>query len=72
MKQKIKATWRDNNLVFTHFVVKQESPFMYSVYRCALHGVPYGEIITSGETMAQAAKKAKLLEMGYQICLESL
>ena len=64
MATKIKAEFRDGKLYFKHFVVKKESETMYGVYDdCS-------KLITSGTTLNQAAKKAKLLELGYQMGYE--
>ena len=63
--EKIKATWQNKKLVFGHFLVKRESPEFVGVYeRCGLRGI---RLITSAPTLTAAAKKAKLLEMGYRM-----
>lgn len=62
---KIKAVWRDNKLFFKHFVVKRESENFVGVYRRC--GSNCGPIVTSDETLKGAAKKAKLLEIGWNL-----
>lgn len=62
---KIKAVWKDEKLVFNHFIVKKESDNFVGVYR--RHGSKRGPLITSDTTLKGAAKKAKLLEMGWRM-----
>ena len=63
---KIKAVWKNNQLVFKNFIVKKESDNFVGVYS---RGGQYcaGHLITSATTLKQAAQKAKLLELGYAI-----
>lgn len=64
---KIKAKWVGDRLCFDHFVIQKESDTMFGIYRCVNHE-PYGEVITGGASFSSAAKKAKLLEIGYRAC----
>lgn len=63
-KNKIKATWKDNKLIFDHFIVCKNSDNFIGVYH--RHGYSKcGPLITSDTTLKGAAKKAKLLEIGW-------
>ena len=55
-------------LLFDNYMVIEESSHFYGVYQNNLYNI----LITSGETMQQAAKKAKLLQIGYNQCKEYL
>lgn len=61
--KKIKATWKDGKLIFGHFIVKKESNNFVGVYR--RHDSKCGPFITSDKTLKGAAKKVKLLEIGW-------
>ena len=62
---KVTANWKDKQLVFDHFIVKRESPHFVGVYHRG--GAQYGQPITSAPTLPLAARKAKLLELGYSL-----
>lgn len=63
--EKVKATWKDGKLIFGHFIVRKESDNFVGVYhRC---GYKCGPLVTSDTTLKGAAKKAKLLEIGWQL-----
>lgn len=65
------SVWRNGNLCFKHFVVEKRSETFYGVYAClpfASEG--YGDVITSGTTFHEAARKAKLLDIGYRLAVE--
>lgn len=65
----IKAYWENGLLVFKNVAVKKESETFYGVYRYSRWDKKiYGELITSGETLNSASKKAKLIEIGYEMC----
>ena len=67
----IKVTWKNNTLCFNDFVVVKESETFYGVYERSLMSYsPSGNLITSGRTLKNAAKKAQLLQIGYNICKE--
>lgn len=63
MSKKIKATWKDNELMFTHVIVCKNSGNFFGVYH--RYGSKYGPLITSDTTLKGAAKKAKLIEIGW-------
>ena len=68
-----KAVLCDGGLAFDHVVVKKEAKTFNRVYNGERHGkrlYTYGPLITHGITFKQACKKAKLIEIGYQLCLE--
>ena len=63
---KVPSAWRGDKLCFKHFIVQKDSETFYGVYRCLMFdNRPYGNVITSAKTMKAAARKAKLLEIGY-------
>ena len=63
---KVPSAWRGDKLCFKHFIVQKDSETFYGVYRrLAFDNRPYGNVVTSAETMKAAARKAKLLEIGY-------
>lgn len=69
----IKATWKNDNLCFKNFVVVKEKDTFWGVYeRAILSYDPIGELITSGKTLDKASKKAKLLQIGYDMCRENI
>ena len=63
--EKIEAKMVGDVLDFGCFIVKKESDNFYGVYDYV--GKTQGELITSGSTMKKAAKKAKLLQIGFEI-----
>ena len=70
---KIKATWRNDLLVFNHVAVKKGSETFYGVYRYdPWLKKTYGEVITGAETFDKASKKAKLIEIGYEMCFKEV
>ena len=69
-KNRIKAVWKNGMLIFPRFVVKKESDAFVGVYH--RWGYDCGPIVTSATTLKAAAKKAKLLEIGYRIAEEDL
>lgn len=65
----IRAVWKNDLLIFSHVAVKKESETFYGVYRYSTWDKKtYGEVITSAETLNKACKKAKLIEIGYEMC----
>jgi len=59
---KITAEKTPNGLAFRHYEVRKKGEHFYGVY--LRYGGGY--LITSGDTLSSAAKKAKLLEIGYE------
>ena len=56
----------NENIYFRNFMVQKESENFYGVYESFMNG-KFGELITSGTSMNNAVKKAKLLQTGYDI-----
>lgn len=56
----------NGNIYFRNFVVQKESGNFYGVYESFMNE-KFGELITSGTSMNNAVKKAKLLQKGYDI-----
>lgn len=63
---KPEAKMIDGKLYFRNFMVQKESDNFYGVYE-SFHNSKCGEVITSGESMESASKKAKLLQIGYDL-----
>jgi hypothetical protein len=63
--KKIKEMWKDGKLIFGHFIVKKESDHFVGVYQ--RYGSKCGPLVTSDTALKGAAKKAKLLESGWQL-----
>lgn len=69
----VKAQFVGDNLCFRNFIVKKESDNFYGVYEKGFHyNDSLGELITSADSMNKAAKKAKLLQIGYDMCRENM
>lgn len=62
----MKAKKVDGKLYFRNFVVIPEGKHFFGVYESVLN-CKCGPLITSGHSFDAAAKKAKLLQMGYDI-----
>lgn len=63
----------NGNLCFKNFVIVRKKETFYGVYeRSILSHAPCGELITSGETLDKAARKAKLLQIGYDMCRDNM
>jgi CRISPR/Cas system endoribonuclease Cas6 (RAMP superfamily) len=56
---KVKSTYKNDCVYFSHYNVKKVKDNFFGVYR---HNI----LITHSITFGKACKKAKLLEMGYQ------
>lgn len=71
---KVKASWKNDLLVFTNVAVKKESDHFYGVYKYVSYGsgTIYGEVITSAPTLNAAAKKAKMIEIGYKMGVDEM
>ena len=61
-----KSKMIDGKLYFDNFMVQKERKDFYGVYEHVLN-YKCGELITSGTSMESASKKAKLLQIGYDI-----
>lgn len=70
---KVNSEMRNGKLYFDHFLVRQESDYMYSIYqRWPMSDDRFGKVVSSSESFNGAAKKAKLMEIGYQIAMENI
>ena len=70
---KVKSETKDGKIYFDNFVVVKESNTFYGVYRrFSKYWKSYDEnfLITSGTTLHNACKKAKLLQIGYDWALD--
>ena len=61
----------DGALYFKNFMVQKESENFFGVYEHSWNR-KYGEVITSGSSMESASKKAKMLQIGYDICKDNM
>lgn len=64
---KIDSTKEGNTVYFKNFMVLKESDNFYGVYKCTIWKGKLKPLITSGETLSSACKKAKLLQIGYNL-----
>lgn len=64
----------NGKVYFDNFVVVKESDKFYGVYqKWSKEYTPYNpKIITSGTTLDNACKKAKLLQIGYDLACNDL
>lgn len=69
--KKIRAICKNNMLIFNHVVVRKDSETFYGVYEYYMGG-SIGNLITSGRTLKEASKKAKYIEIGYEMCRENI
>lgn len=56
----------DGKLYFRNFMVQKESDKFYGIYE-SFYNSKCGKLITSGTSMESASKKAKLLQIGYNL-----
>ena len=68
---KVESYMSGDNVVFKNFVVIKKKDTYYGVYE-ACSGQPYSQELTHGETLHAACKKAKLLQIGYNICKDNI
>lgn len=61
-----KSKMIDGKLYFDNFMCQKEGKTFYGVYE-SFFGYKSGELITSGTSMESASKKAKLLQIGYDM-----
>lgn len=72
---KVESKIIDGKIYFDNFVVVKESDTFYGVYKKFLKNwLPYDKnnIVTSATTKDSACKKAKLLQMGYNMALDDM
>lgn len=69
----MKVTSMKNNdtICFTNFIVVKESKNFYGIYEKGWDNKRFGNVITSGTSLNNACKKAKLLQIGYDIAREN-
>ena len=69
---KVESKCIGNNVVFRNFVVVKKKDDFFEVYRnwFSFDERCCGESITSGATLDKACKKAKLLQIGYDLAKE--
>jgi hypothetical protein len=63
---KVNSYTSGDSVVFDNFIVVKKKDTYFGVYEYCCGSV-YGEEITHGETLHAACKKAKLLQIGYNI-----
>ena len=64
---KVESSFCDGKVIFKNFLVRKECDNFYGVYEKWWDNSILGEMITSGKSMKIASKKAKLLQIGYDI-----
>lgn len=72
---KVESKMIDGKIYFDNFVVVKESDTFYGVYqKFSKHWLSYNKnmLITSAITKDNACKKAKLLQMGYDMALSDM
>lgn len=72
---KVESKVIDGKIYFNNYVVVKESDTFYGVYqKFSRFYLPYNKnyIVTSGITKDDACKKAKLLQMGYDMALNDM
>lgn len=72
---KVESKMIDGKIYFDNFVVVKESDTFYGVYQKFLkhyHSYNKNNIVTSATTKDGACKKAKLLQMGYDMALDDM
>lgn len=72
---KVKSKIIDGKIYFDNYVVVKESDTFYGVYqKFSKHWLPYNKnmLITSATTKDSACKKAKLLQIGYDMALSDM
>ena len=70
---KVESQMIDGKIYFKNFVVVKESDTFYGVYqRFSRHFLTYNKnfLVTSATTIDSSCKKAKLLQMGYDMALD--
>jgi len=75
MYWEVKSKKINNIIYFDNYVVVKESDNFYAVYaRYSLYWLPYNKSypITSATTHKMACKKAKLLQIGYNMALDNM
>lgn len=70
---KVESRAIGDRIIFRNFIVIPKKATYFGVYETSLlSGIPVGPELTHGETLHAACKKAKLLQIGYNICRENM
>ena len=65
---KVSSYVHNGNIIFNNFIVVKRSDNHYGVYEKSIHDKPLMDSeITHGVTLHDACKKAKLLQIGYDM-----
>lgn len=64
---KVKSRASGTSVIFNNFIVLKKKDTYFGVYERSFLPKPIGDEITHGETLHAACKKAKLLQIGYEI-----
>lgn len=70
-EMKVLSTKINDTVYFTNFIVVKESENFYGVYEKGWDNKKFGNVITSGTSLNNACKKAKLLQIGHNIAKEN-
>ena len=68
---KVKSEMIDGKIYFDNFVVVKESNTFWGVYEKHFTFYNKNSLITSGTTKDKACKKAKMLQIGYDMALNN-
>ena len=68
---KVKSEMVDEKIYFDNFVVVKESNTFWGVYEKHFTFYNKNSLITSGPTKDKACKKAKMLQIGYDMALNN-
>ena len=63
----VESKREENKVYFKNFVVLKKTNKFYGIYRLWWDGSIDKELITSGSTLESACKKAKLLQIGFNM-----
>ena len=70
---KVESRAAGDRIIFRNFIVIPKKDTYFGVHEKVLfYDEPLGTEITHGETLRAACKKAKLLQIGYDICRENV
>lgn len=69
---KVHSYTYDNVVVFDNFIVVKKKDTYFGIYEKGYRNNPVCDEITHGETLHAACKKAKLLQIGYNICKNNM
>lgn len=70
---KVNSEMKDGKILFDNFIVVKESENFWGVYkRLFMCHYDKNSVITSGPTKDNACKKAKMLQIGYDMSLDDI